>query len=100
MIKYFKIIHCVAGTASVAKALSVYIDALANNTMKDTLQTMFPINVSFLSSYPDFLSFFFVMIVAGLLAFGVKESTTLNNLFTGLNLAVITFVIVAGSIKG
>ncbi|EEB13784.1 Low-affinity cationic amino acid transporter, putative [Pediculus humanus corporis] len=93
------ILEYVIGTASVAKALSVYIDALANNTMKDTLQTMFPINVSFLSSYPDFLSFFFVMIVAGLLAFGVKESTTLNNLFTGLNLAVITFVIVAGSIK-
>lgn len=77
-------------------------------------------DVGFLAQYPDFLSFLFVMLLTGLetffsylhyikvlkffiaalLAFGVKESSNLNNVFTFLNLATITVAIVAGSIKG
>lgn len=34
------------------------------------------------------------------LAFGVKESMSLNNLFTVVNMAVVLFVIVAGAFKG
>lgn len=35
-----------------------------------------------------------------MLAFGVKESMSLNNLFTVVNMAVVLFVIVAGAFKG
>lgn len=34
------------------------------------------------------------------LAFGLKESSFVNNIFTLLNVAVVVFVIIAGSIKG
>ena len=45
-----------------------------------------------------FLLFFFSFLVV--LAFGVKESMSLNNLFTAINVTVVLFVIVAGSFKG
>jgi amino acid transporter len=41
---------------------------------------------------------FFSQFVA-VLAIGVKESSRMNNLFTGINLCVVTFIIIAGSIK-
>lgn len=56
-------------------------------------------NVGFLSEYPDFFSFIVVLILSGLLAYGVKESTTMNNIFTGVNLVVIGIVLVAGGMN-
>lgn len=34
------------------------------------------------------------------LAFGIKESTIANNIFTTVNVLVVIFVVIAGSIKG
>lgn len=89
-----------AGTASVARGLSGYLDALINNSMSTTLKEAMPINVSFLGDYPDFFSFGMVMLLACILAFGVKESSVLNNIFTCVNLVTVCIVLVAGSIKG
>ncbi|CAH2006515.1 unnamed protein product [Acanthoscelides obtectus] len=94
------LLEYVIGTASVARGLSNYIDALADKKIRDTLTEWMPMDVEFLSSYPDFFSFIFVMLFTALLAFGVKESSNLNNLFTVLNLATICIVLVAGAIKG
>uniref|UniRef100_A0A6M2E1D9 Putative amino acid transporter n=1 Tax=Xenopsylla cheopis TaxID=163159 RepID=A0A6M2E1D9_XENCH len=58
-----------------------------------------PINVSFLSPYPDFFAFGVTMLFTIALAFGAKESSRFNNLFTLVNLAVVGFFVVAGSIK-
>ncbi|XP_017777191.1 PREDICTED: cationic amino acid transporter 2 isoform X2 [Nicrophorus vespilloides] len=93
------ILEYVIGTASVARGLSNYIDALTNNTMKKTLTELMPINADFMSPYPDFLSFFVVMLLTVLLAVGVKESTNLNNIFTVFNLVTVSVVFVAGVIK-
>nr|CAD7430364.1 unnamed protein product [Timema monikensis] len=46
-----------AGSASVAKGLSLYLDSLLNNTMKEAFRTIAPMNISFMSSYFDFFSF-------------------------------------------
>lgn len=59
-----------------------------------------PINVSFLADYPDFLSFVIVMLIAVLLATGVKESSFLNNIFTVVNVCTVVVVIVTGIMRG
>ncbi|KYN31122.1 High affinity cationic amino acid transporter 1, partial [Trachymyrmex septentrionalis] len=93
------ILEYVIGTASVARGLSSYIDALIGNVMGNALRSLMPINVSFLSEYPDFFAFAMVMLLVVLLCIGVKESSILNNIFTVINLITITIVIVAGSMK-
>lgn len=80
--------------------MSGYIDALFNNSMSNTLKETIPINVDFLADYPDFFSFFIVILLSILLAVGVKESTLMNNIFTGVNLIVIGIVLVAGVMNG
>ncbi|KAL0268485.1 UNVERIFIED_CONTAM: hypothetical protein PYX00_010413 [Menopon gallinae] len=87
------------GSAGVARGLSNYIDSLSNFTMKDTLRETLPIDAPFLASYPDFLSFTFLLILTGILSFGVKESTILNNLLVIVNLTVIAVVIVSGAMN-
>ncbi|CAL1687717.1 unnamed protein product [Lasius platythorax] len=93
------ILEYVIGTASVARGLSNYIDALIGNVMGNTLRSLMPIDISFLSEYPDFFAFAMVMLLVVLLCIGVRESSILNNIFTVINLITITIVIVAGSIK-
>ncbi|CAG9760498.1 unnamed protein product [Ceutorhynchus assimilis] len=93
------ILEYVIGTASVARGLSNYIDALADNKISEAFLRWLPINMSYLSPYPDFLAFTVVLILTGLLSFGVKESSMLNNLFTVLNLLTVAIVLVCGSIK-
>ncbi|KAI4502950.1 hypothetical protein M0802_001994 [Mischocyttarus mexicanus] len=93
------ILEYVIGTASVARGLSNYIDALIGNVMGKTLYSIMPIDISFLSEYPDFFAFGMVMLLVLLLSIGVKESSFLNNIFTIINIVTIIIVVVAGSIK-
>jgi solute carrier family 7 (cationic amino acid transporter), member 3 len=93
------ILEYVIGTSSVARGLSGYIDALIDNKMGDFWHSLFPMNIDFLAKYPDFFSFIIVMVLSGVLAFGVKESSLLNNIFTVVNLLTVSIVLVAGFIK-
>uniref|UniRef100_A0A1Q3F5L5 Putative cationic amino acid transporter 3 n=1 Tax=Culex tarsalis TaxID=7177 RepID=A0A1Q3F5L5_CULTA len=93
------ILEYVIGTSSVARGMSGYIDALIDNKMSKALRDAMGMNVDFLSDYPDFFSFVLVLILAALLAYGVKESTLMNNIFTGVNLCVIAIVLVAGGMN-
>lgn len=51
------ILEYVIGSASVVRGLSTYVDALFNNSMRNAFENAAPINVSHLSSYPDFFAF-------------------------------------------
>lgn len=93
------ILEYVIGTASVAKGLSNYIDALLEYPMKRTMTELFPINVSFLSEFPDFLSFSVVLLLSILLSWGVRESTMINNVFTVVNLLTVATVVITGLFK-
>lgn len=93
------ILEYVIGTASVARGLSSYIDKLIGNVMQNKMRELMPIDIDFLSTYPDFLSLVVIMVLAGILSIGVKESTLLNNIFTGVNLITVSIVIIAGSLK-
>lgn len=93
------ILEYVIGTASVAKAFSNYIDALLGYPVKTTMTYLFPINVSFLADYPDVLSFSLVILLSLILAWGVRESTMINNVFTVVNLFTVVTVVVTGLFK-
>lgn len=56
-------------------------------------------NITGLSEFPDFFAFFVTILFSLAIAFGAKESSMVNNVFTFLNLAVVLFVIIAGSFK-
>eukprot|EP00099_Drosophila_melanogaster_P022054 NP_649428.1 slimfast, isoform C [Drosophila melanogaster] len=93
------ILEYVIGTASVARGLSGYFDSLINNNMSKALNESMHIDVDFLGDYPDFLSFGMVLLLAAILAFGAKESSFLNNIFTTVNLVTIAIVLVAGAMN-
>ncbi|CAO1440756.1 unnamed protein product [Diamesa hyperborea] len=93
------ILEYVIGTSSVARGLSGYIDSLIDNKMGNFWRELFPINIDFLADYPDFFSFVMVLILAAVLAVGVKESSVLNNIFTTVNMCTVVVVLVAGAIN-
>ncbi|XP_023704645.2 high affinity cationic amino acid transporter 1 isoform X3 [Cryptotermes secundus] len=95
------ILEYVIGSASVARGLSKYLDSLLNETMEQTfLETMPMATDSFaLSPYFDIFAFGISFILAVALSLGVKESSLVNSLFTIVNIAVVLFVILAGSFK-
>ncbi|XP_051171592.1 high affinity cationic amino acid transporter 1-like [Leptopilina boulardi] len=93
------ILEYVIGTASIARGLSSYLDILTGNKMALNLRNWMPINISFLSDYPDFFAFAMVLLLTILLSIGVRESSILNNIFTSINVITILIIVVAGSMK-
>ncbi|KAI4461589.1 inner membrane transporter ygji-related [Holotrichia oblita] len=57
------IASAVAGTAGLARGLSDYINALSNHVISKALRDAMPMNIDFLSSYPDFLSLLIMIIL-------------------------------------
>lgn len=88
------------GTSSVARGMSVYLDAMLGNRMSHFFRSIFPMNIDFLAPYPDFFSFIVVILLSILLSVGVKESSVLNNFFTMVNIATVLLVIATGIFKG
>ncbi|XP_068204065.1 cationic amino acid transporter 2-like [Palaemon carinicauda] len=89
------VLEYIIGTASVARGYSGYVDGLANNSISEALGETMPINVSFLSKYPDFLSFCLILVLSVLLSLGVKESSILNSICTAVTLMIVTYTIIA-----
>lgn len=89
------ILEYVIGAASISKGLSLYIDSLANNAMKNSFIEIAPIDSEFFSKYFDFFSFGGPLLIGVALAFGLSKSAGINNIFCVLNLGVVAFVVVA-----
>uniref|UniRef100_A0A8C6SLQ2 Zgc:175280 n=1 Tax=Neogobius melanostomus TaxID=47308 RepID=A0A8C6SLQ2_9GOBI len=90
----------VIGTSSVAKAWTGTFDDLIDNVIGRTLAQHMPMDAPGLAPYPDFFAAALIMLLAGVLAYGVKESAILNTVFTGVNVAVLVFIIISGFIHG
>ncbi|KAL0268057.1 UNVERIFIED_CONTAM: hypothetical protein PYX00_010139 [Menopon gallinae] len=90
------ILEYVIGSASVARGISTYIDSLLSESIKKFFLELAPMDAPYLAPYVDFFAFGLCIVLAAALAFGVRESTIINNVLTFCNLSVVAFVIISG----
>lgn len=94
------ILEYVIGTASVARSYANYVDFLFDNAIENFFSKYFSLPVTtWFSSYPDLFAFTLTMLLTGMLAIGVQESTRFTTIFTGVNILVIVFCVAVGLFK-
>ncbi|KAG9283451.1 putative cationic amino acid transporter [Astyanax mexicanus] len=93
------ILEYLIGTAAGASALSSMFDSLANHTisrfMINHLGTLNGLGKGE-ESYPDLLALLIAVAVTVIIALGVKNSVSFNNILNIINLVVWVFMVIAG----
>uniref|UniRef100_UPI00358F953C high affinity cationic amino acid transporter 1-like n=1 Tax=Myxine glutinosa TaxID=7769 RepID=UPI00358F953C len=94
------ILSYVIGTSSVSRAWSATFDGIFGGAISSWMVSVAPMNLSGLAPYPDALAVIIIMLLSGVLSFGVAESALITKIFTAINVLVIVFVMVAGLVMG
>uniref|UniRef100_A0A452DM13 Cationic amino acid transporter C-terminal domain-containing protein n=1 Tax=Capra hircus TaxID=9925 RepID=A0A452DM13_CAPHI len=84
------ILSYVVVTGSVARAWSITFD-------KGIFSSYMPY---YLAKYPDFVALSLVLLLTGVLVLVARESVLVGKISTGINLLVLSFIILSGFIKG
>nr|CAI5848951.1 unnamed protein product [Callosobruchus analis] len=90
------ILEYLIGSATVTKAIFLYIDELANRTMTGFFVENMPLGGDQVSSYADIFSLSLSVVFSVAIACGAKESSLVNNVFTLTNISVVLIVIISG----
>ena len=92
------VLSYVVGASSVSKAWSANLDILIGCKLRELTVTYMPyLGVDGFEEYPDLFAGVIIILIAVLLAAGAKEFAIVNKVFTGVNIAVILFVLIAGA---
>ena len=93
------ILEYMIGTAADARALSGCFDYVIGHAIRNlTLKHIGTIHIPTLGdTYLDFLSCILTLVITGVLASGVKQSSVFSTVCNVVNLAVVGFIIIAGA---
>ncbi|XP_057568243.1 cationic amino acid transporter 3-like [Hippopotamus amphibius kiboko] len=95
------LLYLITATAYLSKAWSITFDGLIGNHLSQALRGAFSAHMPpFLATYPDFVALGLVLLITGVMLVRPRVLPWVTRVFTGINLLVLSFIILSGFIKG